>query len=423
MATIGIVTAIANPALEAVVIRGLGESADDVQVVRRCVELADVLAVAVSGQARAVVIGDNLAGLDADIIARITEHGVVPIALAETGRPWPARYLFPVVLDATSEPAALAQQIVAAARAGLTVRPAVPAATAPDRTEPGGGSTVSTQRGRIVAVWGPAGAPGRSTVALGIADEIARLGVPTMLVDADPYGGALATMLGLLDESPGIAAACRAAAAGTLDRTSLARICLQIAPQLRILTGISRSDRWPELRPASVEEVLDRARALATVTVIDCGFSLEEDEELVYDTIAPRRNGATTAALSTADEILLVTGCDPVSVSRGVRAAQELRELMPGVAPRIVVNKVRAGVLDGDPAGQLAEAFDRYAGLPVHQLLPLDQKSCDAALLRGRTIAEVAPAAGLRKALGELARTLVPTASPSVAGRRRKVRR
>jgi len=38
-----------------------------------------------------------------------------------------------------------------------------------------------------------------------------------------------------------------------------------------------------------------------TFTVVDCGFSLEQDEELSFDTAAPRRNGATLATLLAAD--------------------------------------------------------------------------------------------------------------------------
>ena len=72
-------------------------------------------------------------------------------------------------------------------------------------------------------MWGPTGGPGRTTVAVGVSDEAARLGVNSLLVDADVYGGVVAQVLGLLDESPGIAAACRLASNGTLDVSELSR--------------------------------------------------------------------------------------------------------------------------------------------------------------------------------------------------------
>ena len=88
-------------------------------------------------------------------------------------------------------------------------------------------------RGRVVAVWGPAGAPGRTTVAIGVADEAARLGVSTMLADADPYGGTVAHAVGLLDETAGLALASRDAVAGRLDTVRLAQRSRQLRPRLR----------------------------------------------------------------------------------------------------------------------------------------------------------------------------------------------
>ena len=75
--------------------------------------------------------------------------------------------------------------------------------------------------GSTIAVWGPAGAPGRTTVAINLAAEIAACGHRVVLVDADSYGGSIAPALGLLDEAPGFAAACRLAASDSLTALEL----------------------------------------------------------------------------------------------------------------------------------------------------------------------------------------------------------
>ncbi len=75
----------------------------------------------------------------------------------------------------------------------------------------------------MIAVWGPVGAPGRTMLATNLAVETAAAGIPTLLVDADVYGGVLASAFGLLDESPGLAGACRQAANGRLDLAELTR--------------------------------------------------------------------------------------------------------------------------------------------------------------------------------------------------------
>ena len=47
-----------------------------------------------------------------------------------------------------------------------------------------------------MAVWGPSGSPGRSTVATNLAAEAALAGHGTVLVDADTYGPSLRQWLG-----------------------------------------------------------------------------------------------------------------------------------------------------------------------------------------------------------------------------------
>ena len=178
---------------------------------------------------------------------------------------------------------------------------------------------------------------------MNLADEIARLGNSCLLVDADVYGGVVANVLGLLDESPGLIAACRQAQANRLELAGLAGLCWQLEPALRVLTGVARADRWPEVRPAALQRVLGLSRELAAFTVLDLGFCLETDEELSYDTIAPRRNGATLAALEAADLVLAVGSADPVGMQRLIRGLDELRELQLAAPVWIVLNRVRPG--------------------------------------------------------------------------------
>jgi Flp pilus assembly CpaE family ATPase len=252
---------------------------------------------------------------------------------------------------------------------------------------------------------------------VGVADEAARLGVSTLLVDADVYGGVIAQVLGLLDESPGLAGAARQAGAGTLDTAALVRLAWAVRPHLRVLTGLARADRWPELRPRAVATVLEEARRLAGLTVVDCAFSVEDDEELSFDTAAPRRNGATLAVLEAADTVLCVSGADPVALQRSIRALDELREVLPEVEPVLVVNQVRRGPVSGDARREIADALERFAGREVRAFLPADRRATDAALASGRTLAEVAAGSPLRLALRSLAADVAEVTAPS-AGRR-----
>jgi Flp pilus assembly CpaE family ATPase len=258
---------------------------------------------------------------------------------------------------------------------------------------------------------------------VGLADEAARLGTTTLLVDADVYGGVVAQVLGLLDESPGLAGASRLASTGALDAAALARLSWSVRPRLGVLTGLARADRWPELRPRAVAAVLAEARRSADLVVVDCSFCLEEDEELSFDTAAPRRNGATLAVLEAADTVLCVSGADPVALQRTIRALGELAEVLPDVDPLLVVNQVRRGPVAGSPQAEIAGALDRFAGREVRAFLPADRRATDAALASGRTLAEEAPSSPLRTALRALAAELIGVPAPASGRWRRPPRR
>jgi MinD-like ATPase involved in chromosome partitioning or flagellar assembly len=402
-------TAVTGAAWESELVGALDREDHGVTVVRRCVDVADLLAAASTGTGQAALLSAELRRLDGAAVARLTAAGVAVVGLVEPGDTPAAERLRQLgvvrVLPADAPP----EEIARALREAVSGAPvpghdvADPRAALPVRGLPPGPGVQPGGRGRVVAVWGPTGAPGRTTVAIGLADEAARLQVPALLVDADVYGGVVAQALGLLDESPGVAAAARQATAGTLDLASLARLAWALDPHLRVLTGLARADRWPELRPQAVAVVLEEARRLAALTVVDCAFSLEEDEELSFDTAAPRRNGATLTVLESADEVLCVSGADPVALQRTVRALAELRDVLPDVDPVVVVNQVRRGPVPGNTREEIAAALRRFAGREVRAFLPADRRATDAALAAGRTLAEVAPGSPLRLGLRALA--------------------
>ncbi len=421
---LAVLTAADGAAWEERVVTAFEHGPHPVEIVRRCVDIVDVLAVAASGQGRVALVAAGLRRLDADAVDRLYAAGVAPVAVVPRGdgaaRDRVRALGVGHVVPDDADPAVLAGVLAEAARAERTDPTADTTAQRARRAygdpstsmaiPPGEGAPVPEpvhRRGSVVAVWGPTGAPGRTTVATNLADEVARLGAGTLLVDADVYGATVATVLGLLDESPGLAAACRRAGAERLDAAALAALCWQLGPQLRVLTGVPLAARWPELRPSALGSVLATARTLADFTVVDCGFCLETDEELSFDTMAPRRNGATLAVLDDADLVVVVGAADPIGMQRLIRGLAELRDAEVAAPVWVVLNKVRAGVVPGDTATELAGALERFAGRTPAALLPADAKALDAALVSGRLLAEADPGSPLRHGLSDLAGALV----------------
>lgn len=348
----------------------------DAEEVLRALAEADALVVAVSRRTMSPV-----------VVALCDRAGtrVVPLVSDADGERLAAACGLEAPLDARTEPWRIVDALSGAPSAA-----ARPAAEQP----------------RIIVVWGAAGAPGRSTVATELAVELARGGRHVALVDADTHAPSLALTLGLADEGPGFAAACRQAELGGLDASELARIATPLhRTGVDVLTGINRPSRWPELTERRVSAALGGCREWADYTVVDISSSLERDEEIVSDLEGPRRNAAALAALRAADLVVAVAAADPVGIARFVRGHSDLRATVGATPITVVANRLRPGTLGIDARGQVRRTLDRFAGIRDVWFLPLDPRSADAAILASRPIAEVAPRSpltlGIRRLAGE----------------------
>lgn len=424
--TVTVLVAVLAPEEEAAAVTVLGAQ-PQVTVARRLAELTELLAAAEAGAGTVAVVSGDLPGLDRDAVARLRGAGlrvvvVQDAALSAARLAWLGADVVVVGGDA--------ENLVAAVRGD---GPGPDAAVAASLTAPGDRET--DRPGAIVAVWGPAGSPGRTTTAIELAAALAGVGaaaprrtgllrrsrpVPpphgsstVLLADADTYASSVTSRLGLLDDAPGLAAAARAAGQGNLDVVTLAGHSPVVLPGVRVLTGITRASRWPELPGSSLDLVFQRCRELAAWTVVDCGPVLEADELLMYDTRAPQRNGATLSALQAADVVVVVGAADPVGLQRLVRGLEDLRDAsVPVPAARVVVvNRVRVAAVGRRAEAQVRDALARYGGVGDAHVVPDDPAGLDAALLAGRVLAECAPASPARAAFEGLAdrvRGLVP---------------
>lgn len=262
------------------------------------------------------------------------------------------------------------------------------------------------ERGTVVAVWGPGGAPGRTSLAIALAGELAASGASVALADADTHAAAIAPSLALLDEAPGFAAAGRLAGTGSLTTAELDRVATSHRGGFRVLTGIGRPARWPELTAERVAGVLDSVRGWAGMTIVDVAASLEQDEELVSDVAAPRRNAATLEVLRRADRVVAVGAADPVGLARFLRGHAELLEHVTPDRVTVVINKVRSGAIGLDPAAQVRSTLGRFGGVIPAHLVPWDPAGFDAALLSGRSLGEAAPRSAARAVIRKLAADL-----------------
>ena len=440
-------------------VRAIDAAGTGLVVVRRCGDVAELLSAALAGLGRLAVVSAELDDVDLTVLDRLSRAGARGILLIETqeAEGWSVPGWQVLGADAApSQVRAMLQALnrqdpgTAAAEDGAR-RAGVPGRTASDgtgdgpreqRLRPGAAGTSAPggagyppagpsaaapvpptateersgerrERGRIVVVWGPHGAPGRSTVAASLATGLTGAG-PTILVDADTEAPCLAQALSLPDGSAALATAARLASRSHLDRESFAGLLVPLGPTVSVLPGLGRSGRWRELPPAAMARVWERCREHAAWTVVDICGGVPEDEVDAY-TLEPGPGALRVALLREADVIVVVGGADPVGIRRLLQLLADVAEDL-SVTGRleVVVNRVRASAAGPAPERAVREALARFGGLEEAVLLPEDE-AADACLLEGRSVLDGALATPLGQALA----VLIDRVDPSSGARSR----
>src|SRR5215216_237272 len=198
-----LVTAGVGAAWEAALVRACQAGQVAAQVLHRCYDLGDLLAVAAAGQAEVAVVAAGTRWLDRDALARLAAAGLAVVGVASAGDEDSERRLRQLGLLHIASEADPPDALVDRARAALAAEPdpgvdrAALAAEPDPGEEPPEPDQVPAPPDRdtrriLAAVWGPKGGPGRTTVAVNLAFEAAAVGGEVLLVDADTYGGAVA---------------------------------------------------------------------------------------------------------------------------------------------------------------------------------------------------------------------------------------
>ena len=410
-------------------------------VVRRCVDAVDLLGAAALDADSPVIVSAVLPRISADVVTRLEGRARIGLASDALSGDRLARLGIETVLSTSPTPDATMQQVADVCRAqaaqsaarspaGGPAKSSGPAKSTgpakssgpadagvpapsdaqpgvdPAGTPPGGGPSAgeaSGRRGTVIAVWGPMGAPGRTTIALGVAEALADDGARVCLVDADTYGPSVAMALGLVEETSGLSLACRSAEAGSLSPAALASLTMTMTAsqdgRWRVLGGIARVDRWADLGSAGLDRLWPVARAAFDVVVVDTGFCVESDDS--PGAWGRQRNAAARSALAQADHVLAVADDSALGATRLLSAWPQVGALVPGVPTTVVRNRA-----DGRGGQWRSLVDDRVA---AHRIVdvPHDPRTLRACWSTGRSLGEAGRRSPVRRALVTLARSSV----------------
>ena len=375
----------------------------ELMVVRVCQEIPEAVAACTSNRVDVLLVAEPGLMPAMEQVDYVQDRDVVLVLLATEVSPIPG-----VISAAPSGSAAELETLIAQ---GLREREL-------DRPSGGAlgqglmGAESGREPGRVSTFWSGAGSPGRSTLALNFAVEAAAAGESVVLIDADTYASSLAIQLGMLDEAAAVAQLCRVVDTGHFDAARLEAVLTTIqvgSSTLKVASGIPRASRWPEVRAASLRRAVAVLKEHHDRVILDVAAPVETDEQLSFDTYAPQRNGVSVEALRFSDEVIMVVAANSVGIPRAIRALDELAEAQLHPQLRILFNKVGSASSGRAPRRGISEAWERFGpSYPILGFLPDDHSVCQAAVLAGSSLLELAPRCALRSEIRALAGKKLP---------------
>jgi MinD-like ATPase involved in chromosome partitioning or flagellar assembly len=253
---------------------------------------------------------------------------------------------------------------------------------------------------KVFTVWGPLGSTGKSTLALNLAYEFALLGQRTILLDLDTYAPSLSQLLPVQESTSGLAGAGRLIRQGRFSPEELERLSINIKhgrTQFRLLPGLPNSNRWSELTPETVQQLLAVCNLNFDVIVIDVASNLED--ALTAPESPTSRNTVTRTAIKLSSKVITVLTPTQLSISRYLNAYSELDELQ----------KSRTLILNGDTANQqqLANAIRSLTKERIQAQIPRDEPALQLAESQRLPLALARRKSPARNAIAALAHKLL----------------
>jgi MinD-like ATPase involved in chromosome partitioning or flagellar assembly len=259
----------------------------------------------------------------------------------------------------------------------------------------------------VIAVSGPYGSTGKTTVAINLALELADDKAKVLLIDGDLEAGSVANHFLLSALPAGLKGAIRVADQNRFDLEQLQRLSVPLAKSsLVIMPGLS-SPTESDVSDISLAKILDVARSQFDYTVIDLGWVGRTKPLLVSATF-------TESVLRVADRRLFVCIADPIGVFRLLATEPKLLEFAG--ESLLVMNRVRNSVI-ASAKKEIAATMQRLSQLDVACYLPDDPQHIDQALRTGVPSAILSRAGAFRQTLAGFVRTEILGTKPQLDSR------
>lgn len=409
MAIKGVIVWLSEP-FETEVIQELNAQSSKFSVQRRCADLQETRACVSAGLGSIVIAEGGASGLDAAVVDEFHAADIFVLVVHDD----------PVSAPSLGEDARCDRSsgkfVVETLTLGIRNRmlgesqpppPPVPAEMTPVQTD---------YEGRMIAVWGTSGAPGRSTIAVNLAHALALSGRKVTVVDADAHAPSLAHMLGFDAPESGLLSASILRNQGELSSPHLDDQRIQVEEHFNLLSGLTRADRWRSLHPAAINEVLRELRKLGDV-IVDLSDGLSDDDPSQL-TFVPTPQDINRDILDQADQFIAVARADAVGLTRLAHTLFDAEE--NGLQPQLlVINKARRAGTGGSIERPIDSVLASIAP-DIPRVIIEDATEVDQATLNATTVVAHAPSSKFVEQINQIVKLMnLATVDSNQGGSRR----
>ena len=343
-----VLLAIGNPERERQLLTALREGGWT--IAGRCLDGPSLVQQAVAGNVDAVLASAGLHRLTGASFIAVREAGVPMVLLAGAGETEAYDGLSYVIPAASDGPVVIAALREAIRRGAVASRAATDNPSTPTCVAHG-----YQGNGEVIALVSGKGAPGTTTVAIGLAAALGAKGRSVLLIDGDLRGGSIGPCLDLAPRR-GLSGL----SVGPADRPEGVLDELQDGPSFSVLTGIERPEAQERLKPERIAATVSALQERFDVILIDAG-----------ETLSGVTSAAGAAFLRPAERILLVTTADLYGLWNARAALRFVTESLglPPEAASAIVNR-------RDGSGEYgAHEVERALGIRVVAAIPEDLRA------------------------------------------------